>query len=160
MVAQRLEVMLWLLAFSAGGLGLMGWTMARIAPVASRDAVSARVALVDALDADALQAAVDSVVHNDPFRFEHRPASVPFALRAETLSPVAPPVPRPKLAVVGIIGGPPWEAIVDGIPGRDGSVVVRQGDIAGPLQFISVKRDTVVVRGADTTWRLTLRRSW
>jgi hypothetical protein len=60
----------------------------------------------------------------------------------------------------GIIGGPPWSAILEGIPGREGSVVLRRGDTIAALRVRAVRRDTVVVEGADTTWRLTVKRTW
>jgi hypothetical protein len=39
-------------------------------------------------------------------------------------------------------------------------VLVRQGDAVGDLKIRVVGRDTVVIQGADTTWRLTLKRPW
>jgi len=56
--------------------------------------------------------------------------------------------------------GPPWQAVLEGIPGKQGSVVVRVGDVFGELRIRSIRRDTVVVQGADTTWKLTVRRTW
>jgi hypothetical protein len=61
--------------------------------------------------------------------------------------------------VTGIFG-PPWQAVVEGIPGREGGVVVREGEVLGELRVRSIKRDTVVVVGFDTTWALAVRRPW
>jgi hypothetical protein len=72
------------------------------------------------------------------------------------MQPVTPP--KPRLVLRGILGGPPWDALIEGIPGREGSAVVRTGDKLAGLLIRSVRRDTVVVRGADTTWKLTMGR--
>jgi len=46
------------------------------------------------------------------------------------------------------------------VPGRQGGTLVKSGDRLGDLRIRSVTRDQVVVQGADTTWRLTVRRPW
>jgi hypothetical protein len=68
-----------------------------------------------------------------------------------------PTTPRPNLLLRGILGGPPWDAIIDGVPGREGAVVLRAGQTVNGLAVRSVGRDTVIIRGADTTWTLFLR---
>jgi hypothetical protein len=111
------------------------------------------------LDADSITQAVAYVVANDPFRLSRHPATVAYSPALEGL---APPVvvrpPRPNLVLRGIVGGPPWSAILDGLPGRDGSVLMRRGDSVGTLVVRAVGRDTVTIKGADTTWRLTVKR--
>jgi hypothetical protein len=113
---------------------------------------------------ESLVAAADRVVERDPFRLERRPSAVAYAPVIDGALPQAPTPPKPTLVVTGIVGGPPWEALVDGIPGRQGSVLVRRGDVFGDSTVrLSVKRigaDTVVVVGMDTTWKLTVRRAW
>jgi hypothetical protein len=44
--------------------------------------------------------------------------------------------------------------MLDGIPGRQGSVLVHRGDTLAGLTVSAITRDTVTIRGADTTWRL------
>ena len=114
---------------------------------------------VAAFDPDTLDAWESAIVDGDLFRASRSPSPVAFANAIEGAPPPAPKPPRASLAVTGIIG-PPWEAIVEGVPGRDGGVVVRRGDVIGELQVRSVRRDSVVIQGADTTWRLTVRRAW
>jgi hypothetical protein len=113
------------------------------------------------LDPDSISHAVAYVVANDPFRLSRRAASIAYspALEGLALPPVARP-PRPNLVLRGIVGGPPWSAILDGIPGHDGSAVLRRGDSVGTVVVRAVGRDTVIIKGADTTWRLTVKRSW
>ena len=57
--------------------------------------------------------------------------------------------------------GPPWQALLEGVPGREGTaVVVRRGDVLGDLRIRDVTGTTVTVVGPDTTWRLTVRKGW
>jgi hypothetical protein len=112
---------------------------------------------------DSVRAAATRVAEHDPFRIDHHPATVPYrpdqAGGAEQAPPPTKP-PKPHLALSGIIGGPPWSAILDSVPGRDGSVLVRKGDTLGALKVRSVGRDTVIVQGTDTVWRLIVKRPW
>jgi hypothetical protein len=66
---------------------------------------------------------------------------------------------RPTLVLRGIIGGPPWQAIVDGIPGQSAGAIVRQGMAFDAITIRTVTRDTVFVQSPDTSWKLTLARS-
>jgi hypothetical protein len=68
-----------------------------------------------------------------------------------------PPAFRPPLAVSGMVG-PPWAAVLEGVPGQDHGVLVRGGERFGDLRVRSVSPAAVVVSSPDTTWRLTLRR--
>jgi hypothetical protein len=53
-----------------------------------------------------------------------------------------------------IIGGPPWQAVIDGIPGQPPGTIAGTGARFDKLVVRSVTRDTVVVQGPDTTWSL------
>jgi hypothetical protein len=89
---------------------------------------------------------------------------VPYRPELDGVAVAAPPPPpkppKPHLAVAGILGGPPWTALLDSVPGRDGSVLVKRGDTLGGLKIRSVGRDTVVVQGTDTLWKLVVKRPW
>jgi type II secretory pathway component PulC len=102
------------------------------------------------------------IVERDVFRLERHPARIPFHRDMLGTPPVAPAAnaPRPQLIVAGIIGGPPWEALLNGLPGREGTVLVRAGQILDGLRIRSINRDSVVVQGVDTTWRLAMRSPW
>ena len=65
---------------------------------------------------------------------------------------------KPKLILRGVLGGPPWDALIDGVPGHDGALVVRVGQTVAGFTVRAVRRDTVFIRGFDTTWALTLGR--
>ncbi|HEU4557817.1 MAG TPA: hypothetical protein VFS20_08200, partial [Longimicrobium sp.] len=111
--------------------------------------------------------AASSVARGDPFRLDRRPAPVAFSARPDAMGgvpgmmqpPPPPPPPRPQLAVSGIVG-PPWTALLEGVPGRDGPVLVRGGERLGELQVRQVGPNGVVVVGMDTIWRLTIRKAW
>lgn len=107
-----------------------------------------------------LVASAEVLVTRDPFRVDRRPATVAYSPALESGPPPPPRPPRPTLAVAGIIGGPPWEALIEGVPGRQGSVLVRRGDTISGLRVRSVGRDTVHITGMDTTWTLSVRRAW
>lgn len=98
------------------------------------------------------------VVARDPFRLARAPASLPFAGRHAVASASSRP-PKPNLTLTGLLG-PPWRAVIEGIPGREGGALVSAGDTIAGLLIRSIRADTVIVRGADTTWRLTVRREW
>jgi hypothetical protein len=103
--------------------------------------------------------AVDEVVNGNIFQREQEsgpPEQVVKQLQPEPPRPPAPP--KPPLQLRGVIGGPPWDAVLEGVPGRQAGVVVRLGDHVGGLGIVALKRDTVVVEGFDTTWTLTMRR--
>ena len=102
-------------------------------------------------DSIVLQAAAASVIKGRAFH--SAPAPRPFA-------PATPVVPRPVLApppkpeLKGIVGGPPWSAVITGLPNTQGAVVLRPGDTVAGHSIVRIKRDTVVLRGKSTTWTL------
>ena len=118
--------------------------------------VNTRVAVVSE---DSLGTAAANTAGNDPFRIVNRPSPVRYDAKVESGvgGPAAftPPV-RPPLVVKAIIGGPPWQAMVDGIPGQPAGTIVSAGATFDKLTVRRVGRDTVVIQGPDTTWKLTL----
>lgn len=111
---------------------------------------------------ESLSTAAARLVQHDPFRLDRHPTATPFrAELAAVTPPVAPPrPPHPMLLLAGVVGGPPWEALLDGVPGHDVGTLVKKGDVLGDLKIRSIERDTVVVQGVDTIWRLVLKHPW
>jgi hypothetical protein len=110
-----------------------------------------------------LVALANRVVEGDPFRSDRRPAPLPYSRAAEGQPPPPPEPsapPNPALVLRGTVGGPVWEALIEGIPGREGSTLVRSGELIAGLTVQRVSRDTVVVRGRDTAWTLTVGQPW
>jgi hypothetical protein len=81
-----------------------------------------------------------------------------IASHAEPNQVARPMASIPALTLRGIIGGPPWDAIIDGLPGRPAGTVVRDGESVGGFSFQITARESVRIKGADTSWTLTFRR--
>lgn len=102
--------------------------------------------------ADSIIAAAEYVAAHDPFRIGHEPSLVAFGSPPVANPPV---IQRPTLTLVGIVGsGSRWSAIVAGIPGREGHLVLQTGDTAGGLHVRGVDARSAVIEGRDTTWTL------
>jgi hypothetical protein len=107
---------------------------------------------VSMYDAAALESAADSVVAADPFQVD---ATAP----APTIPGGTPEAsPASRLELSGLSGGPPWRAIVSGIPGHEAGIVVSAGDTVGGIRVRSVRRDAVIIQTKDSTLTFTLKR--
>jgi hypothetical protein len=124
--------------------------------------LQAVVPMIDDMGGERFTQLKGALIEADPFRLDRRPAPVRYRPELEGAGAPAPPPspPKPVLVLRGIVGGPPWDAMIDGIPGRQGAVLVHRGDTLGGLTVSVIQRDTVIIHGADTTWRLSIRRSW
>jgi hypothetical protein len=123
-------------------------------------AMSSRASIVTAPtlpDADSLGDAAATIVANDPFRLSNKPAALRF-LSATASAPVAVPT-MPQLTLKAIIGGPPWSAVVEGLPGDAGGVVVTAGLAFDRIHVKRITRESVVMQAPDTTWTLTMKSS-
>lgn len=163
MTTPWLERALWLAAL----LALVAGTVeaqrrsARLLSVASPTLLPAIAVAPARASADSLESAVEEIADRNLFRPER--ASAERHEGAQPTMPMAmaqPPSAKPRLVLRGVLGGPPWDAIVEGIPGREGSVVLRAGQSLGGITMRAVRRDTAYARGFDTTWTLTLARTW
>ena len=114
------------------------------------------LAVPSAFSEESLDRAAGDMSSRDPFRLSRTPPTVPFASRRDPAAAPPAPVFRPALSLKGIVGGPPWMAIVDGIPGQPAGLVVRAGRTFEKLSIQSVSRDTVIVQLPDTTLHLTM----
>lgn len=64
------------------------------------------------------------------------------------------------LVLRGVVGPMPWTALVDGLPGASGLLVVSVGDSAGGWHVVRIWDDSVSLRSAATTVTLGVSRSW
>jgi hypothetical protein len=150
-----------LLACSAAAVCFGAFGLTR--PLTGSDLPSAR----SARDGVPLRAAasmnVDSTIRliltRTPFRAARRPAAVAFDPRLST-QVEAPATPKPVLALSGIVWGADPTAVIQGLPGIEGSKVVRRGDVIGGIKVSRIERERVLVTGLDTTWTLTVREPW
>ena len=151
------------LAFAAlMTIGVVRWRDAVPAlPVASLNLDVVARPNTDSLEAHLAESEA-LIVSNDPFRIANEPAGVRFDATVETSAGanpiVAPPPLRPVMTLKAVIGGPPWQAVIDGIPGQAQGTLVRTGSAFDKLVMRTVTRDSVVVQGPDTTWILSFRR--
>lgn len=112
------------------------------------------------IPADSLNVLADRIVEGDIFRLTRRPSAVAFGTTGDGSPPPVSTPPKPPLALAGLIGGPPWIGLLEGVPGRDQSVLVHAGDTLGGLRVRMVTRNRVVIAGFDTTWQLSVREPW
>lgn len=112
-------------------------------------------------DTTALAAATMRLRLRNPFRLDRKPTAVRYNPWEPVIANAPPPPPpvRPPLALAGLVG-PPWNALVEGIPGREGGVLLQVGDSVNGIRFVALRGDTVLLAGYDTTWSLTARRTW
>jgi len=102
---------------------------------------------------------VAAIVSRDPFRIGRLPAITAYD-PVRLAEPVAPPPPRPVLTLVGVVNGAEASAVVEGLPGVEGSRVVRVGDVVAGLQIKKIAGNRVTIVGMDTTWVLEVREPW
>ena len=89
-------------------------------------------------DHDILARAAESAIANDVFRTGRHPSRVAFGTVPIASAPVSSP-PRPHVTLGGIAGGPPWRAVLNGIPNYEGGTVVAAGDTLGGLRVRSIR---------------------
>ena len=158
-LTQRTEMGIWMV--SAVLIAATGFRVHSEAHTAGASAVvsSSVHSTAAAPSREEITKAVDEVVDGNIFQREREsspPEQVVKQLAPEPPRPPAPP--KPQLQLRGVVGGPPWDAVLDGVPGRQAGVVVRLGEHIAGLGIVALKPDTVVVAGFDTTWTLTIRR--
>lgn len=148
-------------ASCATGIGVLRWRSALVTASVDSPVIRARAYSDIHPDGPPLRDAADLIVSNDPFRLTNTPALVRYDPKAESSAPTtavaAPPI-RPIMTLKAIVGGPPWQAIVDGLPGQPPGTVVHAGSAFDKLVARAVTRDSVVIQGPDTTWVLSFQR--
>jgi len=75
-----------------------------------------------------------------------------FSPRAPILIP--PGVFRASL-MIQAIAGPPWVAVLSGIPGHNAQIVVTAGDTVGTYRIRSISTDSVIIQAPDSVIHLT-----
>ena len=147
----------------AGSLGLLMSVRMAAAPLVRVSVPStdraATTAPGEALQRRVAPESVTAIVSRNPFRIGRRPvlpAYDPMRLAEQQ----APPPARPALTVVGIVAGEEPSAVIEGLPGVEGSRVVRVGDLIGALRIKRMRDGRVEITGMDTTWILEVREPW
>lgn len=160
----RVYLSAWIVAGLAGVAAVASWLDGGSAPQA-RDRTPWRrtVSPIRPVDTAGLGAAALAVHSRNLFRWDRSPAPVRFNPWEPVAGPGATPPARPSrpaLILVGLLGGPPWTAMIEGIPGRESGVLLRVGETAGGIRLAEVREGIARLTGLDTTWVLTPRSSW
>ena len=161
MKEEVLYAMAVVVALCSTAVGVLRWRNTPLITSVDSTAIQEAVRPGIPPDGKQLRDAADLIASNDPFRLTNTPALVRYDPRAVGTVPAtsiaAPPI-RPVMTLKAIVGGPPWQAIVDGLPGQPPGTVVRAGNAFDKLVARAVTRDSVVIQGPDTTWVLSFRR--
>lgn len=95
-----------------------------------------------------------------PFRVTRKAARVRWDEPVTVLQTAPPATPKPALSLTGVLWGDAPAAIIEGVPGHDGPLVLYRGESDGPLQIRQIDSLTVTVAGLDTVWVLRVREPW
>jgi hypothetical protein len=154
-----------MLGVIAGGAAAVAW--AATVPITQEgrmDAEQAPAARAPAPPPDTADSLLADALRRPLFRPGRRPAAVGFdpARSAQAVPGESPPpLPaRPTLALSGIVWGAEPAAIVEGIPGAEGSTVLRRGEASSGIRVTRIERSRVVLVGRDTSWVLEVREPW
>lgn len=161
MRARIAERMAWLGAVSLAAVAASALRAGTDPVPVSRPLVAQHVPELGVADSAVIFRAAERVVSRDPFRLERRPADVRFD--PDPPPPARPEAPPPRrVAEPRLLGvtGPPWRAILEGVPGRERAVVARVGSTFGELVVARISADTVIVQAPDTSFVLIVRRAW
>jgi len=141
---------------------VIAWATAIPESPIAESSIAPGTAAPAAVDTVALGAAATRLRQRDPFRLERKPTDVRYNPWEPVVTVAAPTAARvrPPLTLAGLLGGPPWNALIEGIPGRENGVLLQLGDSANGVRFVALRGDTVVLAAFDTTWSLTARRAW
>jgi hypothetical protein len=149
-----------LLALAVAGTVALGlalrWRVTVAGAVAPARTGSAHMP-IEVLDVDSL---ARTIMRAAVFRERRMPAQVAFDPSLPAGAQPAPPAaspPRPAIQLVGVAWGSEPVALLDGVPGVDGSRAMQRGDTAGGLRLRRISPREVVMTGYDTTWTLRLR---
>ena len=104
-------------------------------------------------DSTAFRSALDRLNRSKLFGI----VQVRSALSRDTMSRALSSVPQLQVLLHGIVGGPPWSAVISGLPGQPGPLVMRPGDSTSGVVVVRVTRDTAVLRHASGALTFTMK---
>jgi hypothetical protein len=152
-----------LLVCSATGLGLgivgMRVPLAHMSlPEVRSIGRTPRSAVIGGQSLDSL---VRLVSAHAPFRASRKLAIVRFDPQTgRQTAGNQPAAAKPMLMLSGIVWGTEPMAVLQGLPGIEGSKVVRRGDVIAGIRVSRIDHKRVWLSGLDTTWLLGLREPW
>ncbi len=95
-----------------------------------------------------------------PFRLPSRRPAVRYGASPVVAPAPVPRPPKPALALTGVLWGPEPAALLLGLPGAEGEVVVHPGETHGSVHVRAIHPHAIELEGMDTTWVLTVRMPW
>lgn len=159
---RHARAMAWVFAAGTFAAAVAAWWAALPSGSAQRRSIPSALGRSRPADTAGLAASAGLVWAANPFRTDRKPTKNRFTPWEPALviapPPGPPPAARPILTLIGLIGGPPWSAVVEGVPNQPGGVVLSQTDSGGLIKLIRVRGDTAFLSGLDTAWALTYRR--
>lgn len=159
MIPRRIVTVLWSISAvaSLGAAGRYLAVRAELLADGSRFKAPTLVRIPESPDSEDLNAAAAAAGRASPFRSDRAPADNAAAAVGPPPSAEQVLLPGTQISLRGILGGPPWTAVLQGIPGTSNTAVMRLGDTLSGFTLARVRRDTVVVRGLGRVFTLTLR---
>ena len=159
------ELCLLLLIGASAAVAAWRWGHADLRAVVPAPALRSLQPAYVPFTADSIRAAADALIENDPFRISNTPPMRASSARTVAASTSAPPRPpalaqtaRVSVVLKAITGGPPWRAVLGGVPGRVGDQVLEPGARFADMELRSISRDSVAIATADSSWWLGLPR--
>ena len=155
---------LWMLLLGTSAAGIGVGALGQIAPLARQSlppVLSAMLPRRSFPPGGSLDSLTAFVAATAPFRATRKPSTVAFDPK-----PLAQPAdstaaaPRPTLSLSGVVWGTVPTAVIQGLPGVEGSKVMRKGDVIGGITVSRIDRNRVWLTGVDTSWVLNLREPW
>lgn len=97
------------------------------------------------------------VIVRNPFRLDGRLAPpLEVVLDSLILADAGALPPSFNLRLKGLVGGPPWRAVLSGLPGVAGDRTVRAGERFETVRILDINAAGVSVAVDDSTWTLIL----
>ena len=147
------------LAFLSLAPVLLGFMLFHGPPAPADRGIGGRrdLATTTATSPGAIDSAVARALRKAPFRPDGSPSPIAYdpARVDHPVDAYAPP--KPGLVLTGVLEGPLPAAVLNGVPGHEGSVLFAVGESLAGLKLRSIKGGTVTITGMDTTWVLTVR---
>lgn len=158
MTARFAERTLWVASFVMVAWSAWRWNAPAQETPPGKRVITKASQLPRMFDPDSLADAAEDATDHNLFREdrERTPDRIMVERPASPLPTQRPAVPM--LTLRGIVGGPPWDVIIDGIPGRPAGTVLRDGESVAGFTITVTARDAIRIKGADTAWTLFFRR--
>lgn len=155
---RRIRLVAWGLAIGAAATASLAWATAGVGRPAARP-TELRSLDESGLPGIPLDSTLSRATGNrNPFRIDQQTARPPRKPSADaTGSAVAVRPPQPSLVLAGLLG-PPWVAILEGIPGHETGALLAEGQVINGIRIVAVRGDTIRLANADTVWVLTQRK--